>query len=76
MIKLDVEGAEPDVIRGSTDTIRKFKPKLAISVYHAPLSQLVEIPKQILDLDCGYRVYFGHHTVLFFGTQFYAICDK
>lgn len=33
-IKLDVEGAELDVLRGATTTIARFKPILAISAYH------------------------------------------
>ena len=33
-IKLDVEGAELDVLKGAAQSIRKWKPKLAISAYH------------------------------------------
>ena len=33
-IKLDVEGAELDVLRGASTTIARFKPILAISAYH------------------------------------------
>lgn len=33
-IKIDVEGAEKEVIEGAKETIKKFKPKLAISAYH------------------------------------------
>ena len=33
-IKLDVEGAELDVLQGATSTIARFKPILAISAYH------------------------------------------
>lgn len=34
MIKLDVEGAELDVLRGAVTTIARFKPILALSAYH------------------------------------------
>ena len=34
MIKLDVEGAELDVLRGAVTTILRFKPILALSAYH------------------------------------------
>ena len=34
MIKLDVEGAELDVLRGAAATIVRFKPILALSAYH------------------------------------------
>ena len=33
-IKMDVEGAELDILKGSANTIARFKPILAISVYH------------------------------------------
>ena len=33
-IKLDVEGAELDVLKGATTTIARFKPILALSAYH------------------------------------------
>ena len=33
-IKLDVEGAELDVLRGATASIVRWKPRLAISAYH------------------------------------------
>ncbi len=37
VIKLDVEGAECDVIDGAKDTIRRFKPRLVIEVHsHLP----------------------------------------
>jgi FkbM family methyltransferase len=35
-IKLDVEGAERLVLDGAAETLGRFRPKLAVSVYHRP----------------------------------------
>jgi hypothetical protein len=35
-IKLDVEGAERHVLDGAAETLRRFRPKVALSVYHRP----------------------------------------
>ena len=61
-IKMDIEGAEPLALQGAVNTIRKFKPKLAIAIYHS-MDDLVNIPKWILDLDCGYEIFLGHYTI-------------
>lgn len=46
MIKMDIEGAEPRALAGAEVSIRRFRPQLAISIYHRP-EQFLEIPLQI-----------------------------
>lgn len=61
-IKLDIEGAEPKALQGALETIRKFKPKLAIAIYHS-MDDLCNIPNWILDLNLGYELYLDHFTI-------------
>lgn len=61
-IKMDIEGAEPFALNGAINTIIKFRPKLAIAIYHS-MSDFVNIPKWIYDLDLGYDLYLGHYTI-------------
>jgi FkbM family methyltransferase len=61
-IKMDIEGAEPYALKGAIETIKKFRPKLAIAIYHS-LDDFVNIPQWILDLNLGYEIFIGHYTI-------------
>jgi FkbM family methyltransferase len=61
-IKLDVEGAELDCIRGARESIQKFKPKLAISLYHKP-NDLYEIIAHVKQEFPFYSCYIDHYTI-------------
>ena len=52
-IKLDVEGGEQNVLRGGIKSIKKFRPGLAISIYHK-LEDFFQIPLLINDLVTDY----------------------
>lgn len=73
-IKMDVEGAELQALRGAEKTIRRCKPVLAICLYHR-LRDFLEIPQYINGLNLGYKFYLGHgtthqeETVLFATTE-------
>lgn len=57
---MDIEGAEVPALLGAKQTIRTFRPKLAISAYHRP-DDLVTIPR--LFEKFGYISYLAHFTI-------------
>ena len=61
-IKMDIEGAELNALKGAEQTIRRFKPKLAITVYHS-LNDFWEIPEWLESLGLGYKFYLRHFTI-------------
>jgi len=60
-IKMDIEGGEIDAIRGAQQTIRKFNPVIAVSVYHKH-DDFYTIPELILSINSNYKLYLRHYT--------------
>src|SRR5438477_2413410 len=60
-IKLDIEAAELNALRGAEATLRTFRPKLAVCLYHQ-MSDFVRIPAYLEGLGLGYSFYLGHVT--------------
>lgn len=56
----------------SDKTIKKFKPRLAISVYHG-VDDLIAIPKQIHSIDPPYQLFLDHHTIHTEASFIYAV---
>ena len=53
-IKMDIEGAEPNALRGARETIAKYKPRLSIASYHVTVHSTV-IPQVVNEIKPGYR---------------------
>jgi FkbM family methyltransferase len=61
-IKMDIEGAELEGLKGAAETIKKYRPNLAISLYHKK-EDFITIPQWIQSLDLGYEFYLDHFTI-------------
>ena len=70
-IKLDVEGGELDALRGAAATIRRFRPRLIICLYHRP-EDLVTLPLFVKSLVPDYRLEVAHASCGFTDTILYA----
>lgn len=71
-IKMDIEGSESNAIEGARETILKYHPRLAISVYHRPCD-MVAIPQQVLSIRKDYKIYVRHYTEFVFETVMFFI---
>jgi len=71
-IKMDIEGAEINALRGAERTLTSSVPKLAISVYHQP-AHIWEVPLLLKKLVPDYRIYLRHHSTQEFETVCYAV---
>ena len=71
-IKIDIEGAEVNALKGARNTIKQFSPKLAIASYHYP-REIIDVVKFLKELNTDYRVYLKHEWFLWNGTNIFAI---
>lgn len=71
-IKMDIEGAELQALRGARNIIQTQKPRLAICIYH-DFKHLWEIPLYLKELVPKYKIYLRHHTKLEYETVCYAM---
>ena len=57
-IKMDIEGAEPNALRGGRETIKQWKPRISISAYHQPdhpvvIPQIIKETRPDYLMECG-----------------------
>ena len=72
VVKLDVEGAEIETLKGMTRLVREQRPNLLVSAYHTP-GHLHEIATLIDDWQLGYSFHLRVHEQNSFGVVLYAI---
>ncbi len=71
-IKMDIEGAEMEALLGGEEVIRKYRPKLAICVYHKK-EDIDVIPRLLLKYNPNYKLYLRHYSMTEAETVLYAI---
>lgn len=58
LIKMDIEGAERYALAGAKKTINKYKPTLAICIYHL-WDDIIKIPEMINEINPSYNFSFN-----------------
>lgn len=71
-IKLDVEGAEIEALKGAKNTIIKNRPKFALSAYHKR-NDIFDILLKINEIVPNYKFYLRHYSNNFVDTILFAL---
>lgn len=71
-IKMNIEGAELEALKGAEQAIKRWAPKLAISAYHRP-SDLWQLPDLVRRLRWDYKLYLRQHDGGVIETVLYAV---
>lgn len=71
-IKMDIEGSEIEALKGGKKIIQKYKPKLAICIYHKP-EDLFEIPILIKEMCGDYKLFVRQYANSIYETVCYAV---
>jgi FkbM family methyltransferase len=72
LMKLDIEGGEMEALQGARKLIERYRPGLAVCLYHCP-NHLWSIPLWVAELNLGYSLYYRAHGHSSFETVLYAI---
>lgn len=71
-VKMDVEGADKETLQGMKNTLKQYRPKLAVSAYHRT-EDLFFIPDLILSENSDYEIFLRHHPYIpAWETNFYC----
>ncbi len=71
-IKMDIEGSEIEALKGGRQIIQKYKPKLAVCIYHNP-QDLFEIPIMLKEMCGDYKLFVRQYADSMSETVCYAI---
>jgi FkbM family methyltransferase len=74
-VKLDIEGGEPVALKGMEHSLRRFRPKLSIAIYHEP-EHFFDIPERLMRLLPDYRWYVRQYSCGRFETLLYGVPNE
>ena len=72
LIKMDIEGAEPEALQGAARTMASCRPVMAVCAYHK-LAHLWEIPQLLKSANPDYRVFLRRYAEECWETVYYAV---
>ena len=75
LIKMDIEGAEQKALQGGMESIRRFRPQLAICIYHSQ-DDLFNIPLQLAAPLPRYRFHLHSYSPSLGDLVFYGIPEE
>ncbi len=71
-IKIDIEGSEASMLLGATNTIKRDKPIILLSIYHR-WDDLFKLQEYIMSLGVNYKYYIRHYSLSVAKTILYCI---
>ncbi len=71
LLKMDVEGFEPHVLRGASELIGRCRPRMAITCYHHALD-LLDIVAELDRIIPDAKLRLRHYAMYFFDSVLYV----
>jgi len=75
LIKMDIEGGELSALKGATKLLKRYRPNLAISVYHKT-NDIWQIPSLIIETLGSCQLYLRRHSRAIADTVLYVFPDR
>lgn len=72
LIKADIEGAERQLIDQLKPVVERYRPQLAICIYHSA-NDFVDMPRDLMSMCDNYAFYIGHYCYEQWETVLYCI---
>jgi FkbM family methyltransferase len=72
VVKMDLEGGEPEALAGAAGTIREYAPVMAVCVYHRA-DHLWRLPLTLAEASPEYRLYLRAHAEDCWDVSVYAV---